>query len=71
MVYLNNRGDSSGSYWSYFTGWTSDEKKEALSLLMTAKAANHRVNVETEAEGGCGLTIGGTVTKTIFLTTNP
>lgn len=73
VVYLNARGNTSGSYWSYFNGWTSDQKKEALAMLMAAKAANHRVNVVTENADGCGLqtTTSGTVTKEIYLTTNP
>lgn len=71
VVYLNNQGDSSGSYWSYFVGWSADERKEALSLLVAAKAAGHRVNVTTENADGCGLQAGGTTTKALFLTTNP
>ncbi|MCH2041051.1 MAG: hypothetical protein MK185_10500 [Saccharospirillaceae bacterium] len=71
VVYLNNRGDTSGSYWSYFKDWSLDERKEALSMLMAAKASNHRVNVITENTDGCGLIAGGTQTKALFLTTNP
>jgi hypothetical protein len=71
VVYLNNKDDTSGSYWSYFAGWSADERKEALSLLVAAKAAGHRVNVVTEESDECGLQKGGTVTKTVFLTTNP
>jgi len=71
VVYLNNKGDGSGSYWSYFTGWSADERKEALSLLVAAKAAGHRVNVVTEDSDECGLQKGGTVTKALYLTTNP
>jgi hypothetical protein len=68
---LNNRDDSSGSYWSYFTGWTEDDKKAVLSSLMAAKASNHRVNVETEHTDKCGLQTGSRVTKALFWTTNP
>ncbi len=71
VVYLNQRGDSSGSYWSYFTGWSADNKKEVLSTLLAAKAANHRVNVITESADNCSLQAGGTVTKAVYLTTNP
>lgn len=71
VVYLNNRGDSSGSYWSRFTGWTQEEKAHAYSLLLMAKASDHRVNVTTENQDECGLQDGGTVTKSVFLTTNP
>lgn len=71
VVYLNNKEDNSGSYWSYFNGWSADERKEALSLLVAAKAAGHRVNVTTENADGCGLQAGGTSTNSLFLTTNP
>jgi hypothetical protein len=71
VVYLNNRGDSSGSYWSTFDGWSRDDKKEAFAMLMAAKAANHRVNVETENADKCGLHNSYTVTKSLYLTTNP
>jgi hypothetical protein len=27
VVYLNERTATSGSYWSYFTGWTAEERK--------------------------------------------
>ena len=71
VVYLNNKDDTSGSYWSSFTGWSADERKEVLSLLVAAKAAGHRVNVVTEDSDECGLQKGGTVTKSVALTTNP
>lgn len=71
VVYLNNRNDTSGSYWSYFTGWTPEEKSAALSILMTAKASGHRVNVQTENQDGCGLQTSQTVIKAVYLTTNP
>ncbi|MEX0336414.1 hypothetical protein [Vibrio tubiashii] len=71
VVYLDHHGNSSGSYWSSFTGWTPDQRSEALSVLLTAKAAQHRVNVETENADGCGLSQGFTVTKTIYLANNP
>ncbi len=71
VVYLNNKTDTSGSYWSYFSSWASDERKEALSLLLAAKTSGHRVNVVTENTGGCGLQESGTVTKSVYLTNNP
>tara|TARA_R110001599_G_scaffold249359_1_gene449225 strand:- start:12532 stop:12873 length:342 start_codon:yes stop_codon:yes gene_type:complete len=71
VVYLNNPGNSSGSYWSNFNGWSRDDKKEALSLLLMAKASNHRVNVSTESTGGCALLDGGTTLKSLNLTNNP
>jgi hypothetical protein len=71
VVYLNNANDASGSYWSYFTNWSPDERKEALTILTTAKASKHRVNVVTENPDSCGLQSGATVTNQIFLTTAP
>ena len=71
VVYLNKREDSSGSFWSLFTGWTPEEKKAVLSTLMAAKVSGHRVNVETENTDSCGLQTAGTVTKSIHLTTAP
>ena len=71
VVYLNHPDDSSGSYWSYFSGWSADERKEALTILTTAKATKHRVNVVTADANGCGLQAGGTVTNQLFLATNP
>ena len=70
VVYLNNREDSSGSYWSTFAGWAADERKEALSMLMAAKLSGHRLNVTTENSDGCGLQASGTITKELYLTTN-
>lgn len=70
VVYLNQPANTSGSYWSYFSGWSADERKEALSLLTAAKAMQHRVNVVTENADGCGLQAGGTVTKQLFMATN-
>ena len=71
VVYLNSRGDSSGSYWSYFNTWTAEDKKDAHSLLMAAKLSNHPVNVVTTSADGCGLQAGGTETRELFLATNP
>jgi hypothetical protein len=71
VIYLNAVDNTSGSYWSYFSGWTPDERKEVLSILMMAKASQHRVNVVTENGDKCGLQAGITVTKSLYLTTNP
>ena len=69
VVYLNNRGDASGSYWSSFYDWEDADKKEVYSLLLAAKMSNHRVNVVTE--GGCTLNQSGNKTKTVYLTSTP
>jgi hypothetical protein len=71
VVYLNSPNNTSGSYWSSFSGWTPDEKKEALSILLMAKAAQHKVNVTTENTDGCGLQSGYITTKSLYLATNP
>lgn len=71
VVYLNNRDESGGSYWSYFNGWSPEDKKAVLSLLLAAKTAGHRVNVATENTDTCGLEAAATQTKTVVLTTNP
>jgi hypothetical protein len=71
VVFLNNKDDGGGSYWSYFVGWSSDERKEALSLLVAAKASGHRVNIATEEADECGIQKGGTYIKSVFLANNP
>jgi hypothetical protein len=71
VVFLNHPNDGSGSYWSYFEGWTADERKEALTLLTAAKAMRHRVNVTTEDPSGCTIQLKSTVVKSLYLTTNP
>lgn len=71
VVFLNHPDDGSGSYWSYFEGWSADERKEALTLLTAAKAMRHRVDVTTEDASGCTIQSQGTVVKRLFLATNP
>ncbi|MBU1620767.1 MAG: hypothetical protein KJ556_04835 [Gammaproteobacteria bacterium] len=71
VVFLNNKEDGGGSYWSYFVGWSADERKEALSLLIAAKASGHRVNIATEDSDGCGIEKGGTHIKSVYLANNP
>ena len=70
VVYLNNAGDESGSYWSHFTRWNESERKEILSVLLYAKATSHRVNVTTENTNGCGIQDSGTYTTAVNLTNN-
>lgn len=71
VVFLNHPNDTSGSYWSYFEGWSADERKEALTLLTAAKAMRHRVHVTTEDPSGCSIQSQGTWIKRLFLATNP
>ena len=67
VKYLNDSSDSAGSEWSYFTGWSADERKEALSSLLTAKASRHRISVATESENYCGIQDSTTVTIQVIL----
>ena len=71
VVYLNHPDNASGSYWSNFTGWTAEERQEALALLMAAKASRHKVDVVTGNSDGCGLQAGFTETQAVVLATNP
>ncbi len=71
VVFLNSSENTSGSYWVSFSGWGDADRKEAVSLLLAAKTAKHRVNLTTESEGGCGITNGFTVAKLIYLATKP
>ncbi|WP_419811921.1 hypothetical protein [Bacterioplanoides sp.] len=71
VVYMNNRNDTSGSYWSSFVDWEPEAKKAALSVLMAAKFSGHRVNVTTKNADGCGIASGGTRTKNLYLAPNP
>ncbi|MEO8018735.1 MAG: hypothetical protein ABI769_13045 [Pseudomonadota bacterium] len=71
VVFLANPTDAGGSYWSYFTYWSVDERKSALATLEAAKLAGHRVHVTTDNVDGCGITAGGTYVKSLILSTNP
>jgi hypothetical protein len=67
VVFLNSPSDASGSHWVFFNNWTQDEEKAALSLLMAAKLAQHRVNVATTEANGCGIYQANTFAKSLFL----
>ncbi|MGS2717039.1 hypothetical protein ACVBE9_02615 [Eionea flava] len=67
VVYMNHPGNSSGSYVSNFEGWGDEDKKQVLSLLLSAKASKRPVTVRTENAGGCGIQQGGTTTKSVYL----
>jgi len=71
VVLMSSSSDTGGSYWVYFTGWAPDAKKEALSVLMAAKASNHRVDIYTKAEDKCSIGTPGQVFNEIHLSTNP
>jgi hypothetical protein len=71
VVLLNTPEAGSGSLWMYFDNWTADEKKSALATLTAAKISGHRINVTTDEVGGCGVTMGGTQAKMVYLSTNP
>lgn len=70
VVLLNNPGDGSGSYWTYFDNWTAEEKKSALATLTAAKLAGHRVHVTTDDPSGCAVLTGGSQVKMVYLATN-
>jgi hypothetical protein len=71
VVFKNARLNGSGSYGQSFNGWTEDNKKTAISLLLAAKASGHRVNVGTAKAGGCGIQQGGGALSYVQLATNP
>ncbi|MET1257459.1 hypothetical protein [Aliikangiella maris] len=71
VVFLSNPNNSSGSYWANFSGWEASAKKEALSVLMAAKASKHRVDVYTTATDNCSIGVGGQTLTTIHLSTKP
>lgn len=69
VVLMSSPSDSSGSYWVYFTGWDESAKKEALSVLMSAKALKHKVDVYTSAADKCSIGTPGQVFTEIHLST--
>lgn len=71
VVLIGSPGDSSGSYWIYFTNWTAEERRAALATLTAAKMAGHRVHVTTTHTSGCGITSDATHGASVFLATNP
>jgi hypothetical protein len=71
VVFLNNPGDPSGSYWTYFNNWTVEDKKAAFALLTTAKLTQHRVHVTTEEADGCGIQTGNRMVKSLYLANEP
>ena len=70
VVFINSSSNSSGSYWVRFTGWSESEKQSALSLLMAAKLAQHRVNLVTKEANGCDIQTGQRVASKIYLANN-
>ena len=70
VVFIRRVSDTSGSYWVNFSGWSSDAKKEALSILMAAKASQHRVDVYTTGINACDIGNRGRTLKEIHLSTN-
>ena len=70
-VFLDSPSDSSGSYWVYFSTYDADDRKTVLAVLMAAKLAGHRVNLETTQTNKCDIASGGTEAAAVFLSTNP
>lgn len=71
VVFLASPEHGSGSYWVNFNGWDFDAKKQALSILLAAKASQHRVDVYTTAVGSCSIGSPSQTLKQVFLSTNP
>ena len=71
VVFLSGKSSTSGSYWVNFTNWDRDAKKEALSILLAAKASGHKVNVYTFAEDGCSIGKGAQTLSEVHMATNP
>lgn len=57
FVALASPDASSGSYWIYFSGWSADERRAALDMLTAAKVNGGRINLATDAAGGCGIAL--------------
>lgn len=70
VVIIQNTDSLSGSYWVNFSGWEANAKKEALSILMTAKVSKHRVDIYTTASDQCSIGTPGQTFKEIHLSTN-
>ncbi len=70
VVLMAHPDNSSGSYWVFFTGWNEDAKKQALAVLMAAKASQHRVDLITSAENRCNIGQPGQVMREVHLSTN-
>jgi|GEM_PF-1782012 len=71
VVLIASPGDASGSYWVNFSGWDRDAKKEAMSILLAAKASQHRVDIYTTDEDRCGIGSTGKTFSEIHISTNP
>jgi len=70
IVFLNSPVNSSGSYATFMTGWSSEARKEAMSLLTAAKISGHKVYIQTEAEDKCSITSPGQVLTLVALRNN-
>lgn len=70
VVFLSHYQNTGGSYWVGFSGWDDGAKKEALSILMAAKLARHRVDVYTTAADGCRIGYPAQTLKNVMLSTN-
>lgn len=71
IVLLANPKNTSGSYWINFSGWDREAKQEALSIILAAKAAQHRVDIYTTAEDNCSIGSPGQTLKEVHIATNP
>ncbi len=71
VVFKNAKDSTSGSYDQNFDGWPADEKRLAVSLLLSAKMSGHRVNVTTQNANGCGIQDGGGTLRYVQLSNLP
>lgn len=71
VVLMASPESTSGSFWVNFSGWDKDAKKQALSILLTAKASRHRVDVTTNAADSCSIGNPSRTFREVTLSTNP
>ena len=70
VVLMGSPDNASGSYWVNFNGWDSEARKEALSILLSAKMSRHRVDVYTTAQDKCSIGSPGQTFNEIHISTN-
>ncbi len=57
-VFLTNPGNSSGSYWVFFSNYSESGRGSALSVLMAAKLSGHRLDLYTSGSNSCDIATG-------------
>ena len=56
---LEQATNANGSNWVNLAGWTKEDKKPILSLILAAKMATKKVTIQTES--GCGISSSQTL----------